>query len=107
MVDVQPHGPTGSVPTGGDDSTNPALGCLLRVDMKILRVELPRELDDLRLRDGDCPELVHDPWCIVFEIPVVGWYSKAMKRHESSISSNGYEFDMRIRPASFNSSSKM
>ena len=72
MVDVQPHRETGSVPTGGDDSTKPALDCLLRVDMKILRVELPRELDDLRLSDGDCPELVHVPWRIVFEVPIVG-----------------------------------
>src|SRR5277367_3330362 len=99
MVHVQPHGQTGRVPAGGDDSTEPALRCFFGVDMKILRVELLCELDDLRLSDGNSAELVDVPGRIVFEIAAVGRYSEVMKCHESSISSNGYEFDMRIRPA--------
>src|SRR5271156_5779341 len=82
MVDVQAHGETGRVPAGGDDSAESAMRRLLRVNVKILRVELPRELYDLRLGDRDCPELVHVPWRIVLEIPVVGRRSEAMKRHE-------------------------
>ena len=82
IVNVEPHGETGRVPAGGDDSAESALRRLLRVNVKILRIELPCKLDDLRLTDGYCPELVDVPWCIVFEIAIVGGCSEAMKRHE-------------------------
>ena len=56
---------------------------LCRIQVKILRIVLPRELDDLRFAHRDRPELVHVPGCIVLEETLVRRYRKVIGRHPS------------------------
>src|SRR6516162_11247289 len=82
MVDIQPHRQAHSVPSRGDDSSEPAGLRLLRIDMKGLWVELPREADDLRFTCCDGAELVGGSRDVVFEITLVGRHGEVMQCHE-------------------------
>src|SRR5579862_3160779 len=82
MIDVQPHRETRGMESRRDDSSKFASRGLLGIDMKILRIESPRELDDLGFAHRDCPELVYAIGRVVFEISVVSRYSEAMQCHE-------------------------
>jgi hypothetical protein len=80
VIDVKAHGKADRVTSGRYDSAERITCSLHRINVKILRVNLPSELDDVLVPDGDCAELVDSSGFIVFEETLIGRHRNPVKR---------------------------
>ena len=70
------------MPSRGDYSSKRTNGSLRRVNVEMLRVKLPRKIDDLLFADRDRAELIRLPSRIVFKEPLIGWHRKCVECHQ-------------------------
>src|SRR5207237_1348 len=68
VIDREAHHQTGRLPSAGDEAAELRVARGFGIDVERLRIVSPRELDDLRLADGDRSQLVNAARNIVFEI---------------------------------------